>query len=96
MTIIKLKNFHRLVEQESTAEKVKDLKAKTDIEAEILGIEKRISDTDLAMANLQKREKDGTLKKSESFAQQAIELQKKVAEYQKKSVALKKMEDLEK
>jgi hypothetical protein len=42
-----------------------------------------------------KREKDGTLKRSESLAQQAIELQKKVAEYQKKSVSVKKIEDLE-
>lgn len=96
MVITKLDKFKKLNEQESTTQKVKDLKAKTDIEAEILGIEKRISDVDLAIANLQKREKDGTLKKSESMGQQAIELQKKVAEYQKKSVALKKMESLEK
>lgn len=96
MLITKLKVFAPLNEQESNAQKAKDLKAKTDIETEILGIEKRISDADLAIANLQKREKDGTIKRSESFTQQAIELQKKVAEYQKKGVALKKMEALEK
>jgi hypothetical protein len=50
---------------------------------------------DLAIANLMKREKDGTLKRSESLVQQAIELQKKVAEYQKKSASVKKIEDLE-
>jgi hypothetical protein len=68
---------------------------KTNAEKEILEIDKRISDVDLAIANLMKREKDGTLKRSESLAQQAIELQKKVAEYQKKSVAVKKIESLE-
>jgi hypothetical protein len=59
-------------------------------------IDKRISDIDLALANLAKREKDGSLKKSESLSQQAIELQKKVAEFQKKSQSVKKMESLEK
>jgi len=55
-------------------------------------IDKVISDIDLAIANLQKREKDGTLSKSESVTQQALELQKKVAEYQKKAAAYKKLE----
>ena len=59
-----------------------------------MDIDKRISDIDLAIANLQKREKDGTLTKSESLNQQSIELQKKVAEFQKKSVAYKKMESI--
>jgi hypothetical protein len=49
-----------------------------------------------SLANLIKREQDGTLKKSDSINQQALELQKKVAEMQKKSVAQKKIESLEK
>jgi pilus assembly protein TadC len=55
-----------------------------------------LSDIELAIANLAKREKDGSLKRSESLSQQAIELQKKVAEYQKKSVSVKKLESLSK
>ena len=54
----------------------------------------QISEIDLAIANLFKREKDGTLKKSDSLQQQALEMQKKVAEIQKKSVAVKKIEAL--
>jgi hypothetical protein len=59
-------------------------------------IDKRLSDIELAIANLAKREKDGSLKRSESLSQQAIELQKKVAEYQKKSVSVKKLESISK
>lgn len=93
--ITKLDNFSRVYEQQKTpAQKTKDMQAKTNIDKELLEINKRISDVDLAIANLAKREKDGSLSKSESFKQQAVELQKKVAEYQKKSAALKKMEDL--
>jgi hypothetical protein len=61
-----------------------------------MDIDKKISEIDLAIANLQKREKDGTLSKSESLNQQAIEMQKKVAEFQKKAVAYKKMESIKK
>lgn len=89
--------IHEFVfEQESTQQKTKELQVKTDSEKEIMAIDKRISDIDLAIANLQKREKDGTLSKSESLNQQAIEMQKKVAEFQKKSVAYKKMESVKK
>lgn len=94
--ITKLDNFFTISEQESTTKKVKDMQAKTAADKEILEINKRISEIDLALANLSKREKEGSLSKSESFKQQAIEMQKKVAEYQKKSVSLKKIEDLEK
>lgn len=94
MQLIRLKNF--VLEQESTQDKVKDLQAKTTIEKEMMEIDKTLSDIDLAIANLAKREKDGSLTKSESLNQQAIELQKKVAAIQKKSVAAKKMESLEK
>ncbi len=94
--ITKLDNFFTISEQESTTKKVKDIQAKTAADKEILEINKRISEIDLALANLAKREKEGSLSKSESFKQQAIEMQKKVAEYQKKSVSLKKIEDLEK
>lgn len=94
--ITKLDNFFTISEQESTTKKVKDMQAKTAADKEILEINKRISEIDLALANLAKREKEGSLSKSESFKQQAIEMQKKVAEYQKKSVSLKKIEDLEK
>ena len=59
-------------EQESTQQKTKELQVKTDAEKQIMDIDKRISDIDLAIANLQKREKDGTLSKSESLNQQAI------------------------
>jgi len=92
--IFKLSEF--VFEQESTQQKTKDLQTKTTAEKVIMEIDKRLSDIDLAIANLQKREKDGTLTKSESFAQQAIELQKKVAEYQKKSVEIKKIESIKK
>jgi len=88
--------MHEFLAEQSTQDKVKDLQAKTTVEKEIMEIDKRLSDIDLALANLAKREKDGSLKKSESFGQQAIELQKKVAEFQKKSQALKKMESLQK
>ena len=94
MALIKLKNF--ITEQESAQQKGKDLQVKTTAEKEMLEINKRISDIDLAIANLIKREQDGTLKKSDSINQQALELQKKVAEMQKKSVAQKKIESLEK
>jgi hypothetical protein len=59
-----------------------------------MDIDKKISDIDLAIANLQKREKDGTLTRSESINQQAIELQKKVAEFQKKGAVYKKLESI--
>ena len=94
MRIVRIKQF--ILEQESTNDKVKDLQAKTTIDKEIMEIDKRLSYIELAIANLAKREKDGSLKKSESISQQAIELQKKVAEYQKKSVAVKKLESLSK
>lgn len=94
MAIVKLKDF--VVEQESAAQKAKDLQAKTNIEKQLLDSDKKISDIDLAIANLMKREKDGTLKKSESLTQQAIELQKKVAEMNKKAQAVKSLEALEK
>ena len=94
MRITKIKDF--VLEQESTQQKVKDLQAKTTIEKELMEIDKRISDIDLAIANLGKREKDGSLSKSESYGQQAMEIQKKVAEYQKKSAAYKKMESITK
>ena len=95
--IIKLDNFSKVSEQQKTpAQKTKDLQAKANIDKELLEINKRISDIDLAIANLAKREKDGSLSRSESFKQQAVELQKKVAEYSKKSVSLKKMEDITK
>ena len=93
MALIKLKNF--ISEQESAQEKGKDLQIKTTAEKEMLEINKRISEIDLAIANLIKREQDGTLIKSDSINQQALELQKKVAEMQKKSVAQKKIESLE-
>lgn len=95
--IIKLDNFSKVSEQQKTpAQKTKDLQEKTNIDKELLEINKRISDIDLAIANLAKREKDGSLSRSESFKQQAVELQKKVAEYSKKSVSFKKIEDLTK
>jgi hypothetical protein len=94
MALIKLKNF--ISEQESAQEKGKELQIKTTAEKEMLEINKRISEIDLAIANLIKREQDGTLIKSDSINQQALELQKKVAEMQKKSVAQKKIESLEK
>lgn len=93
MPLIKLKDF---LSEQSTQDKVKDLQAKTTIEKEIMEIDKRLSDIELALANLAKREKDGSLKRSESLGQQAIELQKKVSEFQKKSQAVKKLESLEK
>jgi hypothetical protein len=97
MQLLRLKHINNFIlEQESTQEKVKDLQAKTTIEKEMMEIDKTISDVDLAIANLAKREKDGSLPKSESLNQQAIELQKKVAAIQKKSIAAKKMESLEK
>jgi hypothetical protein len=94
MALIKLKNF--ITEQESAQQKGKDLQVKTTAEKEILDITKRISEIDLSIANLIKREQDGTITKSESLNQQALELQKKVAELQKKSAAQKKIESLEK
>lgn len=94
MALIKLKNF--ISEQESAQEKGKDLQVKTTAEKEMLEINKRIAEIDLAIANLIKREQDGTLIKSDSINQQALELQKKVAEMQKKSVAQKKIESIEK
>lgn len=94
MALIRLKDF--ISEQESAQEKGKDLQIKTTAEKEMLEINKRISEIDLAIANLIKREQDGTLIKSDSINQQALELQKKVAEMQKKSVAQKKIESLEK
>lgn len=94
MALIRLKDF--ISEQESAQEKGKDLQIKTTAEKEMLEINKRISEIDLAIANLIKKEQDGTLIKSDSINQQALELQKKVAEMQKKSVAQKKMESLEK
>lgn len=94
MALIRLKDF--ILEQESAQEKGKDLQIKTTAEKEMLEINKRISEIDLAIANLIKREQDGTLIKSDSINQQALELQKKVAEMQKKSVAQKKIESLEK
>lgn len=94
MALIRLKDF--ISEQESAQEKGKDLQIKTTAEKEMLEINKRISEIDLAIANLIKKEQDGTLIKSDSINQQALELQKKVAEMQKKSVAQKKLESLEK
>jgi hypothetical protein len=93
--LTKLESFYPLKEQ-STAEKEKKVQAEATIDKELLEINKRISEIDLAIANLAKREKEGSLIRSESLKQQAIELQKKVAEIQKKSVAVKKMEDLKK
>ena len=93
MGLLKLKDF--INEQEKPAEKAKKLQDKTNVEKAIIEIDKRIADADLAFTNLEKRVKDGTLKKSEALTQQAIELQKKVAEYQKKSVEVKKLEALE-
>lgn len=92
MGLIKLKNF--ITEQESSQEKEKDLQIKSQVEKEMLEINKKISEIDLAIANLLKREQDGSLKKSDSLSQQALELQKKVAELQKKSVAQKKIESV--
>jgi len=97
MAIKKLNNFiFEQATKNSPTEKAKNLQIKADIEKQMLEINKKISEADLAIANIIKREKDGTLTKSESYKQQAIELQKKVAEYQKKSIAYSKLEALEK
>ena len=49
MGIFSLKQF--ILEQESTNDKVKDLQAKTTIEKEIMQIDKRLTDRELAIAN---------------------------------------------
>lgn len=77
--LFKLREF--VFEQESTQQKTKELQVKTDVEKQVMDIDKKISEIDLAIANLQKREKDGTLSKSESLNQQAIEMQKKATAF---------------
>ncbi len=69
--IISLKDF--VIEQESAQQKGKDMQAKTSAEKEILDINKRISDIDLAIANLAKREQDVSLSKSDPLSQKAKE-----------------------
>jgi len=90
MQIIKINDF--VFEQETPAEKAKDIKVKSEVDQQMLDINKKISEIDLALANLENREKEGTLSKSESLTQQAMELQKKVAEIQKKANVQKKLE----
>ena len=75
----KLCRFSQFIsEQQNPQQQAKDVQIKADVDKQLLDIDKRISEVDLALANIQKREKDGTLTKSDSFTQQANELQKRV------------------
>lgn len=66
------------------------------VELEIQNIDKEISKAELAVSYLRDRVNKKEITESESLRQQAIELQKKVAALQKKSVVVKKLEDLQK
>lgn len=66
------------------------------VELEIQNIDKEISKAELAVSYLRDRVNKKEITESESLSQQAIELQKKVAALQKKSVMVKKLEDLQK
>ena len=61
----KLCRFSQFIsEQQNPQQQAKDVQIKADVDKQLLDIDKRISEVDLALANIQKREKDGTLTKT--------------------------------
>lgn len=83
MTLLRINDFPLLNEQ-------------ADPNLDVIEADKEISKAELAVSYLKDRVNKKEITQSESLKQQALELQKKVAALQKKSIAVKKLEDIEK